>query len=291
MSFTPAKHGFHFRNRDIEWGVKVGIATPFGLIPLHTVKAGKQLCGGMVYAALDFFTGGRNIPKSTRPPALGTPLNDYITERQAAAHVGTVHRFGFRWTPRGKYDMAQEADAEIGKLRAAVAVSPIPMCIVRESSGHHLLAMGVTGDKSDVTIKAYDPGVPDVTCTITGNAKSGYVNNANKDSFLGFFVDDSYSRRTPLKIFASIGGGATVARHCSSKEGLTMARVLRADGTCRAASNGMSWTVPADPGNRVGSGVTPARASSGPVGTAPEFVRPGLVEAAAGTTTPIAGFM
>jgi hypothetical protein len=199
MSFTPAKHGFHFKNSDIEWAVDI----PIPLLGLTYTASGKQLCGGMVYSALDFFLGGKNIPNDTTAPGLGTRLNNYITERQASAHLGTGHRFLFRWTPRGRYEMGQEAQDEIDKLRKLLQTSPIPLCIVRQSSGHHLLAMGVTGDASNVTIKAYDPGVPDVTCTLSGNPKSGYVNSRNNDSFLGFFVDDSYSHSKPANISAS----------------------------------------------------------------------------------------
>jgi len=200
MSFTPAKHGYHFKNSDIEWSIALPV---LGMVlPI----SGKQLCGGMVYSALDFFLGGKNIPTDTTPPAIGTKLNNYITERQESAHLGTAHRFLFRWTPRGRYVMRQDAGAEIDKLRKSLMTSPTPMCIVRESSGHHLLAMGVTGDASHVTIKAYDPGVPDVTCTLTGNPTDGYKNGHNGDTFVGFFVDDSYSHATPLQTSAAAPG-------------------------------------------------------------------------------------
>jgi len=77
------------------------------------------------------------------------------------------------------------------------------MCIARNGhSGHRLLALGATGDDNNLIIKAYEPAVPDVTSTLTGNPLSGYVNNQNGDRFYGFFVDDSYSRSTPSEIAA-----------------------------------------------------------------------------------------
>ena len=54
-TFDPKLHGFHFSNSDIKWTI--------GL------TEGKALCGGMAYAALDYF-----ILRSTIPPVVNAPV-------------------------------------------------------------------------------------------------------------------------------------------------------------------------------------------------------------------------
>ena len=58
-TFDPKLHGFHFSNNDIKWTIGLKEA------PL---AEGKALCGGMAYAALDYF-----IARSTIPPVVNAP--------------------------------------------------------------------------------------------------------------------------------------------------------------------------------------------------------------------------
>jgi hypothetical protein len=74
--FLPSRHGFTFDN---VWPAQpaVVVPTPFGDVPFG--KANGGLCGGMVFAALDYWNAGRQPPAS-RPP-LGTPLYSFIVRR------------------------------------------------------------------------------------------------------------------------------------------------------------------------------------------------------------------
>ena len=83
-TFDPKLHGFHFSNNDIKWTIGLQEA------PL---AEGKALCGGMAYAALDYFIARSTIPPVVNAPVEGTPLHKYIYDRQTAAHVNTIPKF------------------------------------------------------------------------------------------------------------------------------------------------------------------------------------------------------
>lgn len=74
--FVPSRDGFAFTN---SWpsAPAVTVPTPFGPIGIGNAAAG--LCGGMVFAALDYWHSGKQPPAD--PPAAGTPLYQYIVRR------------------------------------------------------------------------------------------------------------------------------------------------------------------------------------------------------------------
>jgi|SRR5262245_16982871 len=74
--FQPSKHGFHFSNNDLK-------------LSKH---GGFPLCGGMAYAAIDYFVNGMTIPHDIEAPLDGTPLNNYLFGRQAVAHLEYVEQ-------------------------------------------------------------------------------------------------------------------------------------------------------------------------------------------------------
>jgi hypothetical protein len=76
--FSPQAHGFRFTNRftqSFEYDFPL-----IGQVDLGTLVLG--LCGGMCFAALDYFHAGRAIPPRTRVPASGTRLRGYLEQRQ-----------------------------------------------------------------------------------------------------------------------------------------------------------------------------------------------------------------
>ncbi|MBM4075704.1 MAG: hypothetical protein FJ267_08695 [Planctomycetes bacterium] len=78
-SFDPATEGFQFSNAYIQW--------TFG--PLSST----QLCGGMCYAALDYYNTDFAIPRQKDVPVEKSTLHTYIYNRQWDAHQVTVPRF------------------------------------------------------------------------------------------------------------------------------------------------------------------------------------------------------
>jgi hypothetical protein len=76
VPFLPSQHGFGFDN---SWPAAPGIAvpTPFGTIGIGNAAAG--LCGGMVFAALDYWQAG--LPAPAERPDAGTALYQFIVRR------------------------------------------------------------------------------------------------------------------------------------------------------------------------------------------------------------------
>lgn len=190
--FKPQEHGFRFSNGQIKWSMPLPVA-PF-LLP------GEQLCGGVVYAALDYFLSAMPIPTRTTPPPEGSQLQLYIYQRQVQAHWNTVWRFGQYFM--APHQLQDEMDIHIQDLKNTLQArgGPIPFCIVRSAgSGHHLLALECQTFGSQVTIKAYDPNRPGVVVTATGSRSTGLtLKSGTKSDFAkGFFVDSGYLRSTP----------------------------------------------------------------------------------------------
>ena len=71
-TFVPEVHGFKFKNK---FKSTVGDA---GSIKFTL----NGLCGGMAYAANDYFLKGVEIPNQDYVPAIGTKLHSYIYDRQ-----------------------------------------------------------------------------------------------------------------------------------------------------------------------------------------------------------------
>ena len=76
MSFLPSKHGFAFTN---SWPSQPAVVrrTAFGNITLGNASRG--LCGGMVFAALDYWHAGTTPP--AQRPAAGSAAYAHIVDR------------------------------------------------------------------------------------------------------------------------------------------------------------------------------------------------------------------
>jgi hypothetical protein len=77
--FLPSRHGFPFGN-DFPCGPVVKMRLP-GLRELCFGDASAGLCGGMSFAARDFFEAKRQVPDSGEHPAPGSQLFNYFVRR------------------------------------------------------------------------------------------------------------------------------------------------------------------------------------------------------------------
>lgn len=190
-NFDPVTHGFKFSNSDIEYEL-------FGVV-------GKNLCGGMVYAAKDNFFHGRTIPSTTTPPARNTPLNSYIYDRQESAHWGTIPRFltGVSWFVDS---VAREYDKISKEVRISV---PMPLFLIKDGTmkGHHVLVIGCKNSSSEPIpgpiLDVYDPNYPNETTSINVdyNAKRFQLigpDGSDRGYLKGFFVDGGYNPKKPF---------------------------------------------------------------------------------------------
>ena len=203
--FTPAVHGFHFSNNDITWSV--------------LIFKEKFLCGGMAYAALDYFLSQMTIPSDRTAPAEGTTLHNHIFDRQTTAHVNSGPRFVGSWIPVfGPIisNLAIVAEDEHNKLKGILRRgTPVPLCLVGAGFGHHVLAIGCN-DTGPMGISVYDPNAPDRMAFITKRADHDFLNTmAPGKSYHTLFVDDGYTRKAPPVL-----AGQSNWRWCRKCQGL-----------------------------------------------------------------------
>jgi len=178
----------------------VGVVT-FGLvgallIPLGIVMArrllerhlapGYGLCGGMCFAALDFFHANHPPPRGENAndqPAPGTRLRSYIWRRQLRSLFSDGARFmvwliSLNYAPQawpflgGGGWLLARSRKEWQKLKVSVdGGRPVPIGLVRAAKrvydNHQVLAIGYeeTGEAHG-TIYVYDPNCPDRESTI-----------------------------------------------------------------------------------------------------------------------------
>lgn len=180
--FRPSVNGFHFNNywppATFHTAIDLGIAS----IPLGDATNG--LCGGMVYAALDYFQNGLPAPSQTVAPAgTGAPLFDYFVSR-------LWDSFDLPDLPVELFKLMNPAypDTDGGILglmdgRSAVMIRrawpnikewidagvPRPICLVKVKSlnpldlgkNHQVLVWGYLVDGTIVNLAIYDPNSRD----------------------------------------------------------------------------------------------------------------------------------
>jgi len=179
MAFVPSRHGLGFDNA---WppAPAVEVATPFGEIHLGAADGG--LCGGMVFAALDYYHAG--VPAPVARPAPRTPLYEFIVRRlldswQAPGGVARYYewmglpdgdgtgvtlfgrplltRRGLAWRtiagewPRIRLDLDRGVPVPLGVITVA---SRQPRDL---ASNHQVLAYGYRVSGPRVSLRVYDP--------------------------------------------------------------------------------------------------------------------------------------
>jgi hypothetical protein len=194
VSFLPSVDGFGFSN---SWPDEpaVVVPTPFGRLALGNAAAG--LCGGMVFAALDYWHAHLAAPAAR--PAGGSPLYAYIVKRLIDSwHLpaGVAQYYHWMNVPDGDsgFDvLGHHVVTERGLgwrtvveqwplVRASLdAGTPVPLGLVTVASArpkdlgrnHQVLAYGYSTQGAAVTIRVYDPnqaGRDDVTLAFDGSA-------------------------------------------------------------------------------------------------------------------------
>lgn len=176
--FLPSSHGFAFTN---SWppAPALSVPTPFGTIGIG--NAARGLCGGMVFAALDYWHA-RAVPPSVRP-APGTPLYQFIVRRLIDSwHIpGGVMQY-YRWMnlpdgdarvrPLGRTGNSvrglsrRTIEEQWPRVKASIdGGQPAPLGLVTVASAspgnlghnHQVLAYGYEVAGTQVTVHVYDP--------------------------------------------------------------------------------------------------------------------------------------
>jgi hypothetical protein len=179
--FLPSANGLHFDN-DFPDGP--ALTVDLGVTSVPVGNAANGLCGGMVFAALDYWSQGRPPPTVTAPPASGTPLFRYLVRRlidswgipqgpltylalmnptypDGDTGVGPLTVHGRAWRMVNKEWPAIQATLDAGQ--------PCPLGLVRLISAnpldigknHQVLAYGYELSGSALRLAVYDPNQAD----------------------------------------------------------------------------------------------------------------------------------
>jgi hypothetical protein len=177
-SFLPSNHAFVFTN---SWPSQPAIVlpTPFGNVTIGDASGG--LCGGMVFAAYDYWTA--DILPPPAQPVQGEPLYRYIVRRLIESwHLPTgvtqyyqwmnlpdgdtgfdvfgrhvVTERGLAWRtitvqwPQIRADLDRGTPAALGVVTVASA-RPVDL-----GRNHQVLAFGYDMADGEVTVRVYDP--------------------------------------------------------------------------------------------------------------------------------------
>jgi hypothetical protein len=222
--FSPLTDGFAFTN---SWpsAPAISIPTPFGSIGIGNAAAG--LCGGMVFAALDYWQAQK--PPPGHQPAPGTPLYQFIVRRLIDSwHVpaGVAEYYQWMNLPDGDSSftilgrpvvsqrglswrtIVQQWPQVKGGLDSGV---PVPLGLVTVAStnpgqlghNHQVLAWGYQVAGPEVTVAVYDPnsgqddGVHIKFDTSDPSAATTFQHNINIGWPVRGFFRTAYSPVTP----------------------------------------------------------------------------------------------
>ncbi len=211
--FDPQVHGFAFANhwRLTDEGRQrlpevfdtyVARRRILGVVGLHLGSLGLRLlrskleghlaphyglCGGMCFAALDFYRAALPLPRgrgADDQPEPGTWLYRYIWHRQLDSLVSDAMRFlvwlivlsyvPAAWPFRGGAAwLLARSRREWRKLKASLdAGEPVPIGLVRDTrnvyENHQVLALGYDEiDQAHIAIALYDPNCPGGASTLS----------------------------------------------------------------------------------------------------------------------------
>jgi len=204
-NFTPQQHGFHFPNSFVN--------------QVATLPGGQQIetygrCGGMAYAALDYYFAGLPIPADTATPPDGHWLADYIYTRLFDSFLNTSAIRYVSWTMQADHSTwfykgvtRWTKEDEIPRLRQFIdAGTPVVLGLVGArdmadvgNKNHQVVAYGYDADDASqaINIYIYDNNSPDQEAVLSTDAGNPHINASNRiEPWRGFFVHE-YAFRSP----------------------------------------------------------------------------------------------
>ncbi|MGE0758160.1 MAG: hypothetical protein AB7F89_18360 [Pirellulaceae bacterium] len=258
--FDGKRHGFRFANGTFDFTV-AGFSC-------------SVLCGGMSYAALDYYYNQLDIPDASVAPASGTPLFNYLYDRQKEAHISTLPGPWvsnlFNRPSGGAADPCTQhtLDVMIPELARRLRHGPVVLFLIREDFGkaHHVVASGMDLEPLQ-RVYLYDPNYPynpsspdnDVSIWYSPSLKTFYPSKGSA-RWRGFYIDDGYRLKTP-PVQTGIGNWRLCAKcYCLYNDTITK-------GACPAGGAHQTFTkteylVPAKSGRGQGGWHSCAKCNS-----------------------------
>jgi hypothetical protein len=207
-SFLPSRHGFAFSNA-FPPQPALTLSTPLGKLAIGNAAGG--LCGGMVFAVLDYWYAGV-VPPAARP-AHGEPLFGYLVRRLVNSWrlpVGVARYYRWMILPDGDRGVTRRCKqaqwpAIAARLDRGV---PVPLGVVTVASrkptelplNHQVLAFGYEVSGATITLRVYDPNQgprDDILIRFDSGASAGFTHNLGIDRPVRGFFQTAYTKRLP----------------------------------------------------------------------------------------------
>ncbi len=198
--FSPAQNGFRFINR-FEINLPIRFQLPLaGMVDLNDVVLG--LCGGMCFAALDYYYANEPFPDVSDVDSLDSRLVTYLASRQLdSLRIPTIIKI-IEWMIMEDKDVASRAVRyEIPKLRRSLDKGePVVLCLIRvqgvenPTKNHQVLVTGYAFDSRTncLTIQIYDPNHPgeevDITVEPSRSGVPAQFHQSTGELLRGFFI-------------------------------------------------------------------------------------------------------
>ena len=207
--FKVKDDGFQFKNR-FEFPKFLNHYLPLNLpIPVRIGDVIYGLCGGMCFAATDYFVTGEKIPTYSEVDDIGLKLFMYLWNRQLDSLKPSMVKKLFEWMLRDDISLARSIKGwEIPKVRSEINnKKPATLALIRvkgisdPTKNHQVLAIGYEFDAgSEMTIQIYDPNYPNEEHTLTMDlskpAQGIDLQHSEDGPLRGFFKID-YQLETP----------------------------------------------------------------------------------------------
>lgn len=204
--FSAQAHGFAFVNR---FQFSFEFPLPFaGSINLGQIVYG--LCGGMCFAALDYFHAARPVPAPVSVEDVGPDLRSYLWQRQLDSLSLPVILKVIEGMLQDHGNVGRlTAGREFPKLRRRLdRGNPAVLALIRghgvenPTQNHQVVALGYDFEETtrNLTVHLYDPNHPGEEPALTMNlarpSRGIDAVQASGEPLRGFFVI-GYERHTP----------------------------------------------------------------------------------------------
>jgi hypothetical protein len=206
--FDPLVHGFKFVNRFDFPDLFKSTLTFFPHKGIGDILYG--LCGGMCFAAIDYFQAGKPVIPEKNEELIPLYLFEFLWERQTDTLTWPVIERLVAWSIYSSTQMAKlMAKDEIPAVMKSIdAGSPCVLLVMRSqgfqlTQNHQVVATAyeLNPDTKDLAIQLYDPNHPGETpCLTMSLAKPGQVtrlSQSTSEPLRGFFKLD-YVRADPV---------------------------------------------------------------------------------------------
>ncbi|HEX6880343.1 MAG TPA: hypothetical protein VF135_08265, partial [Terriglobales bacterium] len=205
--FDPKIHGFRFRNDFVN-----------DFVPVADVRTG-GLCGGMSYAALDYYFSHMAVPIQDYRPANRTPLQSYMYNREVDSLTSNLDKWAeVGFNPGGarngeffNWGLQGTNGGRLEELRSFIdRRTPVVIDLQGDGStgNHQVVAIGYNlgrykGDlkdyKEELKIFVYDPNYPRLVRTLIPDvgAQLYRYQEGGTERWRTYFVDKKYQVKTP----------------------------------------------------------------------------------------------